>query len=131
MLQSIKRGLIRVIKFFTAIFTEPDGNGGKASFSRVSGAFVIIKIVQLSEQGTPVNDAMLTLFWVLIGYQLLSKTLNSLSPAVLDLARSWMLKAGAQITVPAAIGTTLPVLTNTAGAALAPEPGSTTGGPAQ
>jgi hypothetical protein len=81
-----------------AVFTEPDGNGGKASFSRVFGAFVIIKIVAMAEAGKTVPEAMMTLFWVLVGYQLLSKALNSLSPAVIDIARAKLM--GSSVTPP-------------------------------
>ena len=97
---------IALIKWFGQIFTEADGNGGKASFSRVAGAVVIYKIIVLIESASPeqrinaVPEQMMTMFWVLVGYQILSKTLSSLSPAVLDFFRALMLKAGAKVELP-------------------------------
>jgi glycerol uptake facilitator-like aquaporin len=80
------------------IFTEPDGNGGKASISRILGFWVTIKIIHLVEATAPdkrasaVPEAMIYLFMVLIGYQLLSKTLLSLGPGFLDLAKAVLMK---------------------------------------
>lgn len=79
------------------IFTEADGNGGKASFSRVFGAVVIILSLRQGFYGKVIPAEWMTMFWVLVGYQLLSKALNSLSPAALDLARGMLVKAGAQV----------------------------------
>ena len=86
------------IAWFAAIFTEPDNNGGKASFSRVAGAYVVITIVNQSYHITTLGarlepSAMLwDVFMVCVGYQLLSKSLNSISPAIVDFARGYMNK---------------------------------------
>jgi len=86
------KGIFIPITWVAQIFTEPDGNGGKASFSRVVGAFVIWNIIKLGNEGKPIPDSFLTMFWVLIGYSFLSKALNSLSPAALDLAKATLTK---------------------------------------
>jgi hypothetical protein len=79
-----------VIKWFAAILTEPDHNGGKASFSRVAGAYVIISIVSTAQTGGNPHEMLWDMFMVLIGYQLLSKTLSSFTPAVLDFAKGYL-----------------------------------------
>ncbi len=84
------------IKWIAQAWTEADNNGGKLSFSRILGTYVVIQIVQMSWRGN-VPEPMMTMFWVLIGYPLVSKVLNSLSPAVLDIAKSWLVKAGVPI----------------------------------
>lgn len=78
------------------IFTEPDGNGGKASFSRVFGGIVIIFILMLAWREKVISEHLMEMFWVLVGYQLLSKALNTLSPAVLEVVRIKMLKITAE-----------------------------------
>ena len=93
------------IKFVAQLFTEADGNGGKASFSRVLGTYVVTKIVyfveiaSISDRASAVPEPMMTLFWVLIGYSIVSKILSSLSPAVLDIVRAMLLKVGAKVDV--------------------------------
>ena len=86
-----------MLQWIAKAWSEADNNGGKASFSRIAGTFVIINIVYMSWEKPVVPEAMMTLFWVLIGYQLVSKILNSLSPAVLDIAKSLLLKVGVPI----------------------------------
>lgn len=89
--------MIYSIKWLAQIFTEADGNGGKGSFSRVFGGTIIITILRMAWIGKIVPEQLMTMFWVLVGYQMLSKALNTMSPAVLDIARSYMLKAGVKI----------------------------------
>lgn len=67
------------------IFTEPDGNGGKASFARVFGAYVIVNIVIMARADKSIPEALVNLFMYLVGYQLLSKAINS--PAVIEYLR--------------------------------------------
>ena len=99
-----------VIVFVASVFRETDGNGGgKASFNRVAGAYVIVQIVAMSWVALlnvtyKVPEAMMTLFWVLIGYGIVSKILNSLTPAVLDIAKGFLLKAGVKIETPTPSG---------------------------
>lgn len=96
------------VKFAARLFTEADGNGGKPSFARVLGTYVTYKIILLVEIAAPehraiaVPEQMMTLFWVLIGYAIISKILSNLSPAVLDIFRALLLKAGAKIELPSA-----------------------------
>jgi hypothetical protein len=96
------------IVFIADLFKEADSNGGKASFSRVAGAYVVYKIVMLVEmaphdqRALAVPEAMMTMFWVLIGYAIVSKILSSLSPAVLDIFKAMLLKAGAKVDLPEA-----------------------------
>ncbi len=77
------------IRFVAQALTESDGNGGKASYSRIAGTYVIYKIIELGGKDT---GFMETMFWVLVGYQFLSKAMNSMSPAVLDIAKGMLLK---------------------------------------
>ena len=88
--------IIDSIKWLFSIFTA---GGGKASFSRAFGGTVIIVVLRMAWLAKTIPDPLMTMFWVLVGYQLLSKALNSMSPAVLDIARSYMLKAGAKIEI--------------------------------
>ncbi len=104
--QWLWKTIIAPIKFIAQLFTEADGNGGKPSFSRVLGAYVTYKIILFVElaphdqRSLAVPEQMMTLFWVLIGYSIVSKILSSLSPAVLDIFRAMLLKAGAKVDIP-------------------------------
>ena len=64
------------IKWLSQALSEIDGNGGKASFSRILGTVNCIMIWRVAWLGKTVPDAWMTMFWVLIGYQLVSKTLG-------------------------------------------------------
>lgn len=59
-----------IVAWIGGVFSEPDG---KPSFSRVFGAYVVYQIVSMAETGAPVSSEMMTVFWVLIGYQMVSK----------------------------------------------------------
>jgi hypothetical protein len=104
--QKLWATIIAPLKFVAGLFTESDGNGGKPSISRVLGTYVTYKIVmlievaQVSDRLLSVPPQLMTLFWVLIGYQMISKLLGSMSPAVLDIARTLLLKAGATVNIP-------------------------------
>ncbi len=91
---------IAAIKFAAQIFTEPDSANGKPSFGRVTGTYVIIKIVELADAGKVIPEAMMTLFYVLVGYSLMSK----LSPPVLDVVKTWMQKGTPKSDTPAQSG---------------------------
>jgi hypothetical protein len=112
-IQAVKNGIAAVgrtvkavVVWIGQIFTEPDGNGGKASFSRIVGAYITYEIVDLVRQAPPehrldaVPPVLLTLWMFLVGYQLLSKILNNLTPAVLDFFRAMLVKAGASVQLP-------------------------------
>jgi hypothetical protein len=88
---------ISAIRWFIGAFTDTDG---KASYSRMAGTYVLIKIVERAEGPTPVQGIMWDAFMILVGYQLLSKTLNAMSPAVLDIAKSMLLRAQGSIMHP-------------------------------
>jgi hypothetical protein len=92
--------VVTIVKFFAAALTEPDGNGGKASFARVMGTYVTIRIVESEIRGGTVSPNLMTIFWVLVGYGMLSKVLSQMSPAVLDVAKSFLIKAGVQVKIP-------------------------------
>lgn len=96
-LVAIKEAIIFVAK----AWTETDGNGGKASFSRLMGTVVIWNIVSLGYVvGRTIPPEWMTMFWVLIGYHTIARILSALSPAVLDIAKGFLIKAGATVTVP-------------------------------
>lgn len=78
------------IRWLVGAFTDTDG---KASYSRMAGTYVLYKIVQMAEGDKPVQAIMWDAFMILVGYQLLSKALNAMSPAMLDLAKAMLLKA--------------------------------------
>ena len=82
--------VLAVIKWFAAIVTEPDANGGKASASRVIGLYVAWNIIQQSWiPDYNINAMLWDLFMVTLGYALLSKILNTMSPAILDFAKGY------------------------------------------
>lgn len=67
-------------------FEEIDNNGQvKTSYARLFGSIVILVIIRLSILGVPIAGELMTLFYYLIGYQLLSKVLNQLSPAIIEI----------------------------------------------
>ena len=92
--------IVTVVKFFAAALTEADNNGGKASFARIMGTYVIIRVVESEIRGSIVGEHLMTMFWVLVGYGMISKILSQMSPAVLDLARSVLVRAGVKVNVP-------------------------------
>ena len=76
--------------WFSQIFSEADGKG---SFARAFGGFIISDIVYLANLGKTIPDPLLTMFWVLVGYQFLGKALNNLSPAAMELAKAVVIRA--------------------------------------
>lgn len=89
------------IIFIAKAWTEADGNGGKASFSRLMGTICIYNIINLGYMaGQTIPAEWMTMFWVLIGYQTIARILSALSPAVLDIAKGFLVKAGATVTIP-------------------------------
>jgi hypothetical protein len=101
--EAIKAAIVWPFK----IFTEADGNGGKPSFSRILGAWVTVKIVMLVEavapadRATAVPEQLMTLFWVLIGYAIISKTIMSMGPGFQDIAKAILLRVLGGATPPA------------------------------
>lgn len=93
-----KEEVLSVIKWFAAILTEPDGNGGKASVARVIGLYVAWNIIQQSWiNGHTINGMLWDLFMITLGYSFLSKVLNSMSPAILDFAKGYRDKMASQV----------------------------------
>jgi len=86
------------LRWFVGAFTDTDG---KASYSRMAGTYVLYKIVDQAQGPTPVQGIMWNAFMILVGYQLLSKVLNSLSPAALDVTKAMLLRAQGLIAPPA------------------------------
>ena len=85
------------IRWFVGAFTDTDG---KASYSRMAGTYVLYKIVAIAETGSVVQGVLWDAFMILVGYQLLSKVLNSLSPGALDVAKAMLLRAQGLIAKP-------------------------------
>jgi hypothetical protein len=85
-----------LVKWTGAILTEADGNGGKASASRVIGVYAAWNIIQQSWQGAAftISPVLWDLFMVTMGYAILSKALNTMSPAVLAWAQGFRDKYG-------------------------------------
>lgn len=71
---------ISAVKFFADALTE---SGGKTSYSRLAGSYVIIRITTATG---PIPDEWMTLFMFLIGYQLFSGLLRD-NPAILELLK--------------------------------------------
>ena len=72
--------LLALAKFIGDAFTE---SGGKTSFSRIAGFYVIIRI---TTAGGPIPEEWMTLFMFLIGYQLISGLLRD-NPAIFELLK--------------------------------------------
>lgn len=70
MMKKINEWIDGVSGFIGGVFSEPNG---KASFSRVFAAYVIYQIVSMAETGAAVSGEMMTVFWVLMGTQTVSK----------------------------------------------------------
>lgn len=84
------------LKFIADGFTE---SSGKTSFSRVAGAYVIIRITMITSD---IPSEWMTLFMFLIGYQLISGLLKD-NPALLELVKAkYGLQAAAPPAAPAA-----------------------------
>jgi len=81
-----------IVSFFGQALTELDSGVSKTSYSRIAGLYVIYQIVEIAKAGKEPPQGLMTVFWVLVGYQLLARVINSLSPAALDIARSILLK---------------------------------------
>jgi hypothetical protein len=93
-----KEEVLSVIRWSANILTEPDGNGGKASVSRVIGLYVAWNIIQQSwTLPRPIDGILWDLFMITLGYSFLSKVLNSMSPAILDFAKGYRDKMAARV----------------------------------
>ncbi len=66
------------LKWLKEVFSEPDNGDkdGKVSFSRIFGATVLILIFVSGWRSKAIPPEWMTVFWVLIGYQFLSKALG-------------------------------------------------------
>jgi hypothetical protein len=74
-------------QFIAKAHTEADGNGGKPSYSRAIGTVVVLNILRLALLEKVIPEQLMTMFWVLIGYQLISKVLKD-NPALMELIKS-------------------------------------------
>jgi hypothetical protein len=89
--------IVEVVKFFASSLSEADGNGGKPSFSRMLGVYITFQIVSMSwitlyDTTRQVPDVMMTIFWVTIGYAMLSKVIATASPLLQDIIRAYLIK---------------------------------------
>ena len=99
--------VLAVIAFFAEALKEPEGNGGKTSFSRILGIYATIEIVAMSwvtlnDPTKEVPGAMMTLFWVTIGYAMLSKVFTTASPLLQQLIAAYLQKAQGFTAIPKA-----------------------------
>lgn len=84
--------LMKVVGWFARALSEADGNGGKPSFTKILGTYVVFKIVFLAADivrtGATVSipSELMTLFMFLIGYQMVSKVLLE-NPALMELIK--------------------------------------------
>jgi len=86
-----------VIIFFADAIREQDGDKIKTSFSRILGIYVTCQIVAMGWVallnpmiGIPAQ--MMTLFWVTIGYALISKVFTTASPLLQSTIAAWLAK---------------------------------------
>jgi len=82
-----------LILWIAKALSEADGNGGKPSFTKILGTYVVLQIVGLSKQivydgrtDIQIPSEMMTLFMFLIGYQIISKVLLE-NPALMEIIR--------------------------------------------
>ncbi len=81
-----------IITWLARALSEPDGIGGKPSFTKILGTYVVLKIVWLAvevvetKSTTPIPSELMTLFMFLIGYQIVSKVLLE-NPALMELIK--------------------------------------------
>lgn len=59
------------------------GRDGKPSHDRIMGSIVILNIIRLALLEKVVPDALMTMFWVLIGYSAVSKILAE-NPTIME-----------------------------------------------
>lgn len=96
-IDSVYETVVSVIKFFAKSLSEEDGNGGKPSFSRMLGVYITVEIVAmawvvLNDKTKIVPDVMMTIFWVTIGYAMISKVISTASPLLQDVIKAYLLK---------------------------------------
>jgi hypothetical protein len=81
--------IVIIISFFADTLREsdkPDGTKGKVSFGRILGIYVTYNIIQMGwvvlfDTTYTISDKMMTLFWVTIGFALVSKIWTDSSPS--------------------------------------------------
>lgn len=96
-----------VASFILDAHKESDGNGGKPSYSRIMGTVVIANIIRMALLEKDIPEALMTMFWVLVGYQLVSKILVQ-NPMIFEFIK---MRMGA--VVPASTRTTESTVTTT------------------
>jgi len=72
-----------LVQFILKAHTETDGNGGKPSYSRIMGTVVIANIIRMALLEKEIPEQLMTMFWVLVGYQLVSKIVKD-NPALME-----------------------------------------------
>jgi hypothetical protein len=86
MVESLYSPFEALVQFIAKAHTESDGNGGKPAHNRIMGTVVIMNIIRLALLEKPIPDALMTMFWVLVGYGLISKVLLE-NPALMELIK--------------------------------------------
>jgi hypothetical protein len=89
--------VLQVVAFFAEAVKEQDGNGGKTSFSRILGVYVTYQIVKMAwvilfDATATIPGELMTLFWVTIGYAMLSKLFTTASPLLQQLVAGYLTK---------------------------------------
>lgn len=84
---SISAGIGNIFRpveiIFNFLVDAHRGRDGKPSHDRIMGTIVILNIIRLAVFEKIVPDALMTMFWVLIGYQAVSKVLAE-NPAIME-----------------------------------------------
>ena len=75
-----------LIGWLARALSENDGNGGKPSFTKILGTYVVLNIVSLALMAKPIAPELMTLFLFLIGYSIISKVLLE-NPALMELIK--------------------------------------------
>lgn len=98
---AVYQAVLQLLKYFGSALTEADGNGGKPSFSRMLGVYVTLQIVAMA--WTPdkaIPDEIMTIFWVTIGYAMVSKVISTASPLMQDIIKAYFMKVQNSVNVP-------------------------------
>lgn len=64
------------IIWLSKALTEPDGNGGKASFGRIFGGATVTVVLVMGWRGKVIPEIFFWMFMVLVGYSLISKVVG-------------------------------------------------------
>ena len=113
--------VVVIVNFFADTLREsdkPNGTKGKVSFGRILGIYVTYNIIQMGwvvlfDNTYTISDKMMTLFWVTIGFALLSKLWTDSSPSFQSLISALVAKWNGITQLPAKIPDATPAQTTT------------------